>query len=89
MIKNIIFKFIINYILDYILFFLIKRGVIWVSHLRIIRVLAEFLVPLEWQMTATKYRNSTSASMGSATFCENILPPLKFINFIYAIIFNN
>jgi len=66
----------------YILFFLINRGIIWVSHLRIIRVLAEFLVPFDWQMTAIKYRNSIFVSMGRAIFCENIRPSLEYINVI-------
>lgn len=38
------------------------------------RVLAEFFVPLGKQTTATKYRNCISASDGNAIFCENILP---------------
>lgn len=63
----------------YILFLLIILGIIWVSHLRIIIVLAEFLVLFDWQMTAVKYRNSTSTSTGRATFCENIRPSLKFL----------
>lgn len=73
------FSYILSLFNEYILFFLINRGTMWVSHLRIIRVLAEFLAPLDWQMTAIKYRNSISASTGRATFCENTRSFLEHI----------